>query len=184
MRRGSMVVIVAFFAASVPAMAQTDFFGLCAYGSPGEVLQALKQGADANARYADGMTPLMAAASDSPNPETIAALLEAGADVNARETRYGATALMFAAADSRNPDMIAALLAAGADVNARDANGQTPLFYAAILSRNSDFITLLLNAGADPKARDKSGKTAFDYAQANAKLKGTDALTRLEKARP
>jgi len=39
-----------------------------------------------------------------------------------------------------------------------------------------------LKAGADAKAKDKLGKTAFDYAQANEKLKGTDAYRQLQEA--
>ena len=43
-------------------------------------------------------------------------------------------------------------------------------------------VPALLKAGADPKAKDGTGKTALDYAQANAALRGTDALRQLQKA--
>ena len=58
----------------------------------------------------------------------------------------------------------------------------TALMYAAMGNTNPEVIRVLLDAGADGKARDKNGKTAFDYAQDNEKLKGTDALRKLEEA--
>ncbi len=74
------------------------------------------------------------------------------------------------------------LLAAAADVNALNIFGGTPLMYAAEYNPNPDVITTLLKAGADAKAKDKAGKTAFDYAQANAKLKGSNAYRKLNEA--
>ena len=56
----------------------------------------------------------------------IEALLAAGADVNAREERFGQTPLHKAAGFSENPAVIETLLAAGADVNARNSGGETP----------------------------------------------------------
>ena len=44
-------------------------------------------------------------------------------------------------------------------------------------------IAAFLEAGADAKAKDATGKTALDYAQANPKLKGTDALRQSFKRR-
>jgi len=53
---------------------------------------------------------------------------------------------------------------------------------AAAFNRNPGMVTALLKAGADAKVKDNKGKTALDYAQKNEKLKGTDALRRLEEA--
>jgi ankyrin repeat protein len=62
-------------------------------------------------------------------------------------------------------------------------NGSTPkLMYAAGNNQNPEVITTLLKAGADGKAKSTDGKTAFDYAQANEKLKGTDAYWKLTEA--
>ena len=54
--------------------------------------------------------------------------------------------------------------------------------YAAEYNPNSEVITALLAAAANAKAKDSEGKTVFDYAQTRAKLKGTDALRKLEEA--
>jgi len=59
--------------------------------------------------------------------DTVRALLEKGANVNAKG-KDGMTALMNAAsADYR--DIVHSLLEKGADVNAKDNDGWTPLFW-------------------------------------------------------
>ena len=60
----------------------------------------LAAGADPKAATATGTTPLMLAAA-SGNAEAVTALLDAGADVNAKEQAMEQTALMFAAAFNR-----------------------------------------------------------------------------------
>lgn len=60
----------------------------------------------------------------------MAAALDGGADVNARDDQ-GATPLHFAA-DRGHADIAGVLIAAGADVNAADEDGATPLHYAAL----------------------------------------------------
>jgi ankyrin repeat protein len=56
-------------------------------------------------------------AAQSGDPRTVTMLLEAGADVNARETAMGQTPLMFAAAHDR-VEVVKLLIASGADVAA------------------------------------------------------------------
>lgn len=68
----------------------------------------------------------MNAATHNFNPEIIATLIKAGADVNAR-TEYGSTVLMEVATFNSNPEAIKALVKAGSDVKATDKNGQTVL---------------------------------------------------------
>ncbi|MGA2640459.1 MAG: ankyrin repeat domain-containing protein [Spirochaetia bacterium] len=107
--------------------------------------------------------------------------LKAGADIKALTTD-GASPLMFAAAHNENPDVITTLFKAGAGMKAQDNFDMTPLMWATRHNQNPEVITCFLNAGADTKVKDKSGKTAFDYAQANEKLKDTDAYKQLQEA--
>ena len=110
-----------------------------------------------------GRTPLHRAAGFN-NPAFITALLDAGADIEARD-RWGRTPLHHTAgAGWHSPGVITALLDAGADIKARDGNGQTPLHKAAAIDTKPGVITALLVAGADPKARDADGMTPWDLA--------------------
>jgi ankyrin repeat protein len=83
------------------------------------------------------------------------ALIEGGAEVNARDA-YGATALMNAA-QSGNLEMVEALLAAGAEVDAKDELGWTALMKACFnADQNRGFpeiVTRLIAAGADPNVK-------------------------------
>ena len=78
-----------------------------------------------------GLTPLMLAARTG-HRNTVAALLDAGADVEAKGgvRAYGARALHLAAQNGRI-DAIRTLLERGANINARLSLGPSPLFLAA-----------------------------------------------------
>ena len=183
MRKRIVVVVLAVLLA-VSAHAQTtDFNKLVSTGTPQSIQDAINQGADVNAKDNQGMTPLLWAAGNNPNPDVITTLLKAGADPKARAGN-SMTALILAAAGNKNPDVITTLLKTGADINAPGMNGMTALMWAASNNPNPDVITKLLKEGADPKARSKEGKTASDYALESGLLTGTDALRQLSETQP
>ena len=81
---------------------------------------------DINVKGKNGDTLLMLAAAFNNNPNTIKALIRAGADVNAANSR-GWTPLMSALANdaNSNPHIIKILIEAGADINAKSNTGIT-----------------------------------------------------------
>ena len=128
------------------------------YGTPSMVRILLQAGAAVDARaqgynihYGWNWTPLHRAAGHNPDPEVVAALLEAGADPHARG--YEEETPLYEAAANENPAVAALLLEAGADVNARGSTGRTPLHQAAGRNSNPEVLAVLLGAGADPLAR-------------------------------
>ena len=88
--------------------------------------------------------------------ETVAALLEAGADVDAAGPD-GTTALHWAVQRDDRP-LARTLLAAGARADAANRYGVTPLALAAA-NGSAPLVTALLDAGADPEAPSPGGDT-------------------------
>ena len=151
-----------------------------------EVTECLTAGADVNLRV-EGLPALHRAAEYSENPAVIEVLMEAGADVHARDmygrtpvfyavwnppafemlaeagadlnvvSKVGATLLSWAASGGA-PAVVELLLAAGADINARAAYGLTPL-HSAAAGEAVAVVELLLANGADVNARDDDNET-------------------------
>ena len=86
--------------------------------------------ANLKVRDKKGLTPLHWAAALSKTPEVVKALVDAGADSNAREDQLGHTPLHEAARRRKTPEVVKVLLDAGADPNAQDKYGVTPLSVA------------------------------------------------------
>ena len=93
--------------------------------------------------------------------ETVRALLEAGANVNAAG-RGGSTPLYWAARNGHKA-VVKALLLAGADVNAATKRGKTPLHRAASKGHETVVMVLLL-AGADVNAANYDRETPLHWA--------------------
>lgn len=139
--------------------------------------------------YRAGDWPRLVGLAGSRRLRTIAALLDHGADVNARATRFvprfgssawkihngasplGATPFFFAATVG-DVEVMQALLARGADPAIGTQDGTTPLIATAGLaveesetripeSRHLDAVKLLIDRGADVKAVNAQGDTAL-----------------------
>ena len=125
----------------------------------------LKNGADVNNAYGDGMTPLHWAATTG-NVEMGKMMLYAGANVLAR-TRIGShTPLMLAARSGSGP-LVEAFLQVGADPRDRTGTGATALMFASAAG-DLHSVQSLLDAGASPRAIEyRHGQTALMFA-ANA----------------
>lgn len=99
----------------------------------------------------------------------VTALLDAGADVNARIPPLQMTALIMASDVNFNADkkislsIVRLLVARGANVNAQDREGLTPLM-KAIGSYDLNVVKHLLDSGAQIDAYDQRGHTALTHA--------------------
>jgi ankyrin repeat protein len=133
----------------------------------------LDQRVNVNMVEADGTTALHWAAHRN-NIEMVNALLEAGADVAARN-RYGVAPLSLAAVNG-NADMLKLLLDAGADPSTSLAENETVLMTA---SRTGvvEAVQLLLEYGADVNAKESwRGQTALMWAAGEGNLEVAQIL--------
>ena len=141
-------------------------------GDKQKVKSLLRQGADVNRPdvicYKDGrraVTPALISAAFNGDTEMLQILLEAGADVNARDDE-GSTALLECVMEYA--PCVELLLKAGADVNARDCENNTALMFASI-DGNPEIVQMLLEAGAHVNVHgDDSYETPYALARFEA----------------
>ena len=175
----------------------TPLHWAAAFNTRAVIEALLAAGADLAARKDDDDrdTPLHVAARLNRNIAVVAALLDAGANLEARNVR-GQMPLHRAADRYRGGPAIKALVAAGANVEARDEDGNTSLHVAAsyVGERVTDgehesrrhageATEALLDTGANPTAPNAAGETPWDLARDNEALRGSDGYWRLNDAR-
>jgi ankyrin repeat protein len=95
------------------------------------ILDAIKSGADVNAKNEEGYTPLFLAVGNG-LMEVVTALIDNGADLNAKTTKSGNTALMIACRNG-HIDIANLLINKGADVTIANNYGQTA--YSTLISK-------------------------------------------------
>lgn len=103
--------------------------------------------------------PLQMATSWS-SPESIRALILAGADVNIASGSGGLPPLSRVIS-SENAALASLFLEAGADVNAKNVRGNTALQAAAAALNQPQTVALLIAAGAETNAQNSAGDTAL-----------------------
>lgn len=106
----------------------------------------------------EGLPPLVEATRRG-HSDIALALIDAGADVNARDA-YGVTAMMFAAICG-SAEVIERLIDEGADVNTQDLEGRSVLIEALTTENDIPGSTIrsLVDAGAAPNVRIYGGIT-------------------------
>lgn len=119
----------------------------------------------------DGITPLMWAARSGAT-QSMTALLDAGADANARDNHNRWTPLLHAVHKQR-PYAVRLLLEHGADANAAAPGGLTPLFMAAA-DTDPSTVQTLLEYGANPRAEGPGGATPLTQAVSGGAMSDID----------
>jgi ankyrin repeat protein len=134
-------------------------------------------GVEVDARFPDGLTPLMVAAGLG-QPQMVDLLLTAGAQVLAVDHRAGATALHKAAL-SGEPDVVKLLLDGGAFIDQQGPIlGHTALM-DAVVYKHLRVVELLLRRGARTSIRNHWQETALDLARRD----GLDDIAHLIEAK-
>lgn len=138
-----------------------------------KVLEALKNGADANARDGRGTSALKYAMTFG-DVETAKILIEHGAKVKNQDILPE-----LAAYGRGGAAMAKQLLKAGADVDEKTGGGYTPLIIAAGRGYK-DIVKVLLEAGADVHAMGESKRTAKSLAYERGYLETAHLIEKWE----
>jgi ankyrin repeat protein len=142
---------------------ELDVFAACLAGAQDRVLELVSEQPELLKSYShDGWTPLHLACFFG-NAGLVEALIERGADVNARSQNGMHNTPLHAAAAGRNREAVRILLEHGAGVNTPQEGGWTAL-HAAAQNGDADMLRLLIAGGADVKLRAANQQNAMDLA--------------------
>jgi ankyrin repeat protein len=137
-------------------------------GNPDMVREILRYHPKLEAKDREGKTAVFAAAEyryeveDAARAECVRLLVQAGADVNARDSA-GNTPLH----ETFLTEVEEELLKLGADVNARNKDGETPIFTTV----DNTAIPLFIAHGADLTIRNNKGQTVMEAAKEKGPLR-------------
>ncbi len=115
----------------------------------------------------DDNTPLHYAVKDNYSIDLITALLDKGADINARNINEETPLHVLGDEDAPEDELlekVRLLLDRGADINAANDTGLTPLMLA-VVGEHVDRVKLLLERGAKKDLENDDGETALDLAE-------------------
>lgn len=150
------------------------------------VERLLRDGLDANRRVTARGLSLLTCALTGPavSPETVAALLSAGADPNLAADD-GETAMHWAVRAIATGGFAKEALEAfdllarrGGDIEAESAAGETPLLVAVDLG-SAEAVAALMLAGADPGIQNRRGASALARARGSGRADLADWMIRL-----
>jgi ankyrin repeat protein len=145
---------------------------------------------------ASGSNKKLLKSAEMGNLSDVESALNSGANLEARESRYGNTALHLAAFEGKQ-DVVVFLLDRGIDPNIQANDGITPLI-AACRKGHLNIAKTLISKGANPNLADEAGITPLMAAaysdnydlvrfllisKAKAKLQNLKGKTALDKAR-
>jgi ankyrin repeat protein len=125
------------------------------------------------------LTALMYAAPYG-TPELVGTLIDAGAEVNAKDVRDMTPLMLAVASETQNPDVVRLLLAKGADVKLKSVMGETALDWAKKFG-NPETIRLLQEAGAPGSAQEQTAAAAASEA-ADARTAMVKAVALLQRS--
>jgi len=136
-------------------------------GNLADLKRALDASADTNAKDENGATALHHAAGNG-HKEVAELLIAKGADMAAKDNRFGSTPLHWAAYRGREK-VVEVLIAKGADVNAANSLGRIPVHDAADQGHKK-ITEILITSGAEVNAKAGNGNTPLDLAVNNEEV--------------
>jgi len=154
-------------AGCAPMSAETPLTAAAARNDADEIRRLLSVGHDPDEADGGATTALIWAAR-SGAVEAMTALIDAGANVNHRDSRHRWTVLLHAI-HTQQPAAVRLLLERGADPNAATPGGVTPLLMAAD-DPDPTTVRLLLAHGANPHVEGPGGATPLTQAVSGGAL--------------